>query len=151
MKHLKSFCSILLIAGVFISEAALADPGRGGHSGHGYTGHAYAGRGYSGHGHVGIGLYFGGPYVYPYYPPYYYPYPYYYYPPAIITPVPEQPPVYIEQQGQISSPNSPETADQNLPDNYYWYHCDKPEGYYPYIKDCPGGWQKVTPTPPPQP
>jgi hypothetical protein len=30
---------------------------------------------------------------------------------------------------------------------YYWYYCSNPEGYYPYIKSCPGGWAKVVPTP----
>lgn len=30
----------------------------------------------------------------------------------------------------------------------YWYHCSAPEGYYPYVPECPGGWTKVTATPP---
>lgn len=29
----------------------------------------------------------------------------------------------------------------------YWYYCREPEGYYPYIKNCPGGWMKVVPPP----
>jgi hypothetical protein len=32
----------------------------------------------------------------------------------------------------------------------YWYFCRKPEGYYPYVKQCPDGWMKVVPTPPNQ-
>lgn len=98
-----------------------------------------------GHGHVGLGFYFGpGPY-YPYYArPYYpYPYPYYAYPPVVVAP--ESPPVYIEKGGEAQAPDQ-SAARQD----YYWYHCDKPEGYYPYIKECPGGWQKVTPEPPRQ-
>ena len=126
MRNMKLLCSLMLLIGVSVSGTALADRGHG-HGGHG---------GHRGHGHVGVGLYFGIPYAYPLYPPpYYYPYPYAYYPPA-----PAQPPVYIEQQ------EAPVTSDE-----YYWYHCDKPEGYYPYIKECPNGWQKVEPTPPPQP
>jgi len=31
----------------------------------------------------------------------------------------------------------------------YWYYCQKPEGYYPYVKRCPSGWMKVVPSPPP--
>jgi hypothetical protein len=33
---------------------------------------------------------------------------------------------------------------------YYWYYCQNPQGYYPYIKSCPGGWIPVIPnvTPP---
>lgn len=31
----------------------------------------------------------------------------------------------------------------------YWYHCDSPEGYYPYISQCSTGWKPVPATPPP--
>jgi hypothetical protein len=33
----------------------------------------------------------------------------------------------------------------------YWYYCTNPQGYYPYIRNCPGGWLIVVPnvTPPP--
>ena len=31
----------------------------------------------------------------------------------------------------------------------YWYHCANPVGYYPYVAHCPGGWQRVLATPPP--
>ncbi len=24
-----------------------------------------------------------------------------------------------------------------------WYHCSRPEGYYPYIQSCKGGWESV--------
>jgi hypothetical protein len=30
----------------------------------------------------------------------------------------------------------------------YWAYCQDPEGYYPYVQDCPGGWIPVVPTPP---
>lgn len=33
---------------------------------------------------------------------------------------------------------------------YYWYYCDNPAGYYPYVKSCHGPWRAVTPTPPSQ-
>ena len=78
---------------------------------------------------VFIGGYFGFPYYYPYwYSPYYYPYayPYVNYPSTAI-----QAPVYIE-------PEQP----------FYWYYCHNPEGYYPYVTSCPGGWTRVVPTPP---
>ncbi|EGW20601.1 hypothetical protein [Methylobacter tundripaludum] len=88
------------------------------------------------HGHSSFGFYFGAPlYPYPYYrDPFYYPY---YYPPTVIT-VPATPPVYIQQ--------SPPAA-QQYPSGY-WYYCNNPEGYYPYIKACPRGWQQVEPIPP---
>jgi hypothetical protein len=30
----------------------------------------------------------------------------------------------------------------------YWYYCDNPPGYYPYVPQCPSGWRPVAPTPP---
>ena len=133
MKKIKLLCGLMLVAVVSMSGTALADRGHGGHGG----GH--------GGGHFGFGLYLGAPYYpYSYYPyPYPYAYPYGYYPPTVVTPA--QPPVYIEQG---TSQEAPQQAPAQS-DNYYWYHCDKPDGYYPYIKECPGGWQKVAPTPPP--
>ena len=31
-----------------------------------------------------------------------------------------------------------------------WYYCEDPKGYYPYIRECPTGWQRVSPVPPPK-
>jgi hypothetical protein len=28
-----------------------------------------------------------------------------------------------------------------------WYHCNQPEGYYPYVKSCNGGWEEVPANP----
>ena len=92
-------------------------------------------------GHVGVGIvvdpfWWGAPFPGPsYYPPYYYPP--YYYPPPVVT-VPATPPVYIERDGVTST--------QALG---YWYYCTQPRGYYPHVKQCPGGWQPVAPQPPP--
>lgn len=96
----------------------------------GVSGSAWADRGH-GHGHVGVTI--GGPLFWPSYP--YYPAPYYG-PPVIITPPP--PPVYVEQ-GQDQEQDGAEQ---------YWYFCRNPQGYYPYVKACPSGWQTVTPEPP---
>jgi hypothetical protein len=72
-------------------------------------------------------------YGYPY--PYAYPYPYGY--PAYSPPVVEgSPQTYIEQEA---------------PAQQYWYYCQNPQGYYPYVRECPGGWQQVAPQPPPPP
>jgi len=30
-----------------------------------------------------------------------------------------------------------------------WYYCPESKAYYPYVKECPGGWQQVAPQPPP--
>ena len=86
------------------------------------------------HAYPRFGLYLG----LPVYPRPYFSYPYYpYYPPSIVT-VPSSPPVYIER------PAPP--VQQQFPAGY-WYYCNNPEGYYPYVADCPAGWRQVDPIP----
>ena len=83
-----------------------------------------------GRGRVHLGLHFGFPIYHPYW--YYPPPPVYYYP---VTPV--SPPVYVEREP------APQAQDQ------WWYYCESSRGYYPYVKECPAGWQRVPPAPPP--
>jgi len=67
-----------------------------------------------------------------YYPPvpYYYPY----YPPAVV--VPGAPSAYVEQApAQVYSTNP-------APASVYYY-CAASKAYYPYVRDCPGGWEQV--------
>ena len=95
---------------------------------------AWADRDRHGGGHVGIGVVIGP--SWPYYPPsYYYPA----YPPTVVM---QSPPIYVEQ-GAAAAPAAPGAEN-------FWYFCNSPQGYYPYIKECPGGWQKVVPQIPPQ-
>jgi len=68
------------------------------------------------------------------------PAPYYYYPYPPVVAVPAAPPTYIEQSPPLAQAQSND-----------WYYCSNPEGYYPYIKQCPGGWQRVASQPPSQP
>lgn len=118
----------LLICCVLFSGATSAAWARSGHFHHG-------------HGHARVGIYLGiplaGSYYYP--PRYYYPPQYYSYAPPPVIVAPAAPPVYIEQAEQQAS--------AQLPPNY-WYYCNNPQGYYPYVKDCQAGWQKVAPQPP---
>ena len=94
------------------------------------------------------GGYYGGPYrgsvgVYigPTWGPAYYPRPYYYSsPPVVVLPAP-QPQVYIEQ-----APASIELAPAPV-EQQYWYYCAASKSYYPYVKECRAGWQKVLPRP----
>lgn len=98
---------------------------------------------FGGHADVGVGIVVSPSWYYPrpyYYSPYYfspYYYPPYYYPPAVVT-VPAAPPVYIEREADSAA--APEAS-------AYWYYCTDPEGYYPYVRACPGGWQAVAPQP----
>lgn len=50
-----------------------------------------------------------------------------------------QPPVVIPGQPQLPEPSQEQET--------YWYYCEDPQGYYPYVKSCPGGWMKVVPEP----
>lgn len=124
MKQLKLLLAFLLLA-VGTSGAAWA----GGH----------------GHAHVGVGVYFGpgwGGWYYP--PPYaYYPYPGYPAYPAYPYPaaVPSGPVAYVEQAPTVQSSGPVTEAPRAQSGN--WYYCHQPDGYYPYIKECPGGWQVV--------
>jgi hypothetical protein len=60
----------------------------------------------------------------------------YLYPPVVVAP----PRVYIQPPSQVYV--------QPPPPQPYWYYCDNPSGYYPYVQQCPGGWRQVNPTPP---
>jgi hypothetical protein len=147
-----------LVPGALVSESAFAHRG-----GYGFKGGAVAsvgGYGYKGGGVVGVGGYgykgshYGGYYksrvvvgvgvgvpVYwgPwwYFPPAYaYPYPYYY-PPAVGA---YSSPTYIEQGSEHAAP-----AEHG---GNWWYYCADAKAYYPYVRECPGGWQRVAPQPP---
>ena len=86
---------------------------------------------------VGVGFGFPaygyGYYGYPYYP--YYPYYPAYYPGPVVQ---QQPAVYVEQ---------PQQVEQQPQASGYWYFCPTTQGYYPYVKECAAGWQRVAPHP----
>jgi hypothetical protein len=86
--------------------------------------------GWHGHrGYWGPHFYWGGPVVVG--SPWLYPYGYYYEPPPVV--VQPQTPTYVQPE----------------PQENYWYYCQNPQGYYPYVQSCPSGWMKVVPQPAP--
>jgi hypothetical protein len=92
---------------------------------------------------LGFPLYGPGYYPGPYYsyPAYAYPAPAYAYPgPAYAYPAPATAPsaAYVER-GPQAAPAQPQGD---------WYYCADSKSYYPYVRDCPGGWQRVPATPP---
>lgn len=122
---------VLILFGTFASHSAMA----------GYRGHAY---GY-GHNHgpnVHIGLSFGFPIYVPRhvsapvytYPVYAVPAPVLVYPPAVIRRASS--PAYIGRGFVQAGPAAPRTQNS-------WYYCASSQAYYPYAKQCPGGWQRV--------
>jgi hypothetical protein len=119
---------IVVLATLLLGSAGPGFAWRGGwHGGYGWGG-PRVGIG------IGIGPFWGpywGPYWGGYWRSYAYGYPYAYpyaYPPVVTVPSTR---VYV----QPSAPAS-------------WYYCDNPQGYYPYVPQCPGGWRAVAPTPP---
>lgn len=117
MKTVKSILiASLLLLGAFATSSAQAHPG-----------HFYGPR-------VGV---FIDPWAV-FYPWSYYPYGYPAYAPVIVT-QPAAPTVYVEQdQAQQAAPQS--VAPARSAD---WYYCRKPEGYYPYVRNCSEAWQRV--------
>ena len=43
------------------------------------------------------------------------------------------------------NPSTPVYIEPEQP--FYWYYCQDPQGYYPYVESCPSGWMRVVPTP----
>lgn len=63
--------------------------------------------------------------------------PNYGYSPVYVQPAYAQP-VYAQQiQAPVQQPAN------------VWYYCASSNGYYPYVTQCPEGWQHVSPVPPP--
>src|SRR3981189_1391005 len=140
-RSMKLVVRLAVVVVALLSVPALAGRGAsGGRSGSfGHSGaHFSGGRHFVPGGHFAPAGHFvpGGPFVprttvfvgfgvpfFAYYPPplpYYYDYaPGYYAPPAAIP----------QQQG-------------------YWYFCRSANAYYPYVQQCPEGWQPVVPVPP---
>ena len=58
------------------------------------------------------------------------------------------PPVYPAYPAPVVIQQSPPAyIQQEAPAQQYWYYCDNPKGYYPYVQQCPAGWLKVVPSP----
>jgi hypothetical protein len=64
-----------------------------------------------------------------------------YFYPAPIYPYPTYvPPAIVVQQ--------PPQVPAGLPPAQFWYFCDNPQGYYPYVASCSVPWRQVPATPP---
>lgn len=127
---------VLILLGALANGSAMAQ----------YRGHGH------GHGHNrGPNVLFSFSYGFPIYAPRYFPTPFYTYP-AYAVPAPvyvyppavigySSPPVYVER-GIARVEPAPSQAQND------WYYCASSQTYYPYAKECPGGWQRVPAQPP---
>lgn len=157
MKNIKLMYLTIALLAMIANDAAWARGGHGGgHSGGHFAGggshvsggghHFRGGHRHSRHNHLNLGFNFGGYnsgfYGYNYYGPRYYGYgdPFFYprsynYGSTVIMPM--TPPVYIQKEEV--TPTQPQVN--------YWHYCRDPDGYYPYVEKCPGGWLQVAPQP----
>ncbi|CAE6497523.1 conserved hypothetical protein [Nitrosomonas nitrosa] len=150
MNNLRLLCMSFALSGLVASDSLLARGGHGGghHIGSGGFrhfggGHHFRGGHHHGHHfggrhvhHFGLGLGYFYPGYYGYRRPYYR-YPYYGYPYYGRQAAPSVPVTYIQR----------EEIKASRPQNNYWHYCRNPEGYYPYVKQCPEGWLQVAPHP----
>ena len=92
---------------------------------------------WGGHHHHGGGrLFLGFNLGVPLYAPYYYsPAPVYYPAPVVVQQAPQ---IYTER---------PDVAAAPAPQQNYWYYCAASRGYYPYVQECPSGWERVPAAP----
>ena len=142
--------------------AGRGDGGRGGGGGWHRGGGGWHGGGGSWHGGSGrrVGIYLGVPvgiglgygyYPYSYYGAPYYGTPNYYAPvPAYYPQVQPAPMIYTEQSEdpQINTQEAPINSGKSAQGSW-WYYCVDANAYYPYVDQCPGGWLRVAPQPPP--
>ncbi len=114
----------LAVALVFAALLAAPSPGEAGHR----------------HTRYFFGVNIGPPGPAWYGPPAWGPRPYWAYP--VVIPAP---PVYYAPAPIYVQP-PPAYVDRPAADaSDYWYYCESPAGYYPYVKSCPGGWMRVVP------
>jgi len=120
-----------------------------------YYGGPYWGWGWPGYywpGYYAPSYHYYGP-GYGYVPPYYV-----YGPPGLATSTAGV--VYIEREAGTVSTQQPEPTPAPAPapeaatgvpppaGTQWWYLCNSPRGAYPYVRECPGGWERVPAVPP---
>jgi hypothetical protein len=142
---------IIFLLALLASSVAWANRSHHGHGfkhGHGLTHHGFRHDGHRARGHshtrgrveIIIGAPLHGSWHYRAHPHYYGQHTIYAYPPVIATPA--APPVYIER-------GDPDDSNSLQQPRAYWYYCSNPQGYYPYVSNCPLGWQQQPAQPPP--
>jgi hypothetical protein len=130
MPRLLKFVLGVTFAAVLAAPDAVSAKGGGGHGGSHGGGHR--GGSHSGHRHahgsafIGAGAFYAGMYSF-------YPGPYsYYYNPIWSGIDPSARVVYVEQFAGTPTPDSKDSI-----------YCPERASHYPYVTDCPGGWQRI--------
>jgi len=132
---LKSGITLLLAATLATPAFAGGGHGGGGHGGY-YGGHGGGGWGwFAGAAILGSAAYLASnPYRYGY--GYSYPYTYVAPAPIYVEPAYVQPQIVdVQPQQVVTAPSSD------------WYYCRRSKAYYPYVRSCAAGWERVPTTP----
>jgi hypothetical protein len=128
MKLMKSMLLAVALIGSASADVAWASHGQSHFTAHRSV-QRHGGWGHS-HGYYWRGGFYGA--AWPWFYPWYYGYAVPVFPDSLY-PEPEAPVEYVEM-----NPAQPPDTSANV-----WYYCQNPQGYYPYVKSCADGWQKV--------
>jgi len=143
---------LISIAVVLVPTGSVMAAGRGhgggnwgGHGGGHWSGGWHGGWGWSG---FGLGVATGALLSYPYYYQPYYPYYYdaYYYPYGYAPAYRPATEVIVRDSAYTHEPGYYEPARRSSGNT--WYYCRESRAYYPYVRKCAGGWEKVPAVPP---
>ena len=120
MKRMRALVlSVVIAAGALAGTSAWADRGRHFRGPHpGYHHRHYYSGPWLG---IGTGLLFGSALYWATRPP---------------------PPVYVAPEPVVVMPPPQAAAGE------WWYYCRASGAYYPYVQQCPTGWERVAPYPP---
>jgi hypothetical protein len=64
------------------------------------------------------------------------------FPPSVFAPA------YSAYADPTYAPTTAVQQTSGVAPTQYWYYCDAPKGYYPYVQSCSANWRQVPTTPP---
>lgn len=67
------------------------------------------------------------------------------------APVYPYPDPYVPSTVIVEAAPAPAPVPVAAPAPSYWYYCPSAQNYYPYVIQCPVGWEQVPSSPPPAP
>ena len=129
-----AIATLVVVAAALVTEPVFARGGRGGgRSGHGGSARTHSGGHHHHHGHTAVFVGAGAVGFAPWwgYPAYGVSgaYPAY----GVVGAYPAAPLQYIEK------------GDGSAPAEVEWFYCRSLNAYFPYVAECPGGWERVLP------
>ena len=112
---------LVMIAGDVLAQRGSRSSGRGSHAQRHHSGHHHHHRHSRSYTSFGF-MYNMSPGYYPWYGS-----------SVVAIPVERGPVSYIQR------------SEGDAPAENYWFYCSQPQGYYPWVKECQGSWQRIRP------